>query len=53
LGCQLTEMALLGALALRAGTGRLLEWDAKTMRITNDEEANSYVNPPYRAGWSL
>lgn len=50
-GCEMTEMALLGALALRMG--RVLEWDAKAMRITNDKKANRLVDPPYRAGWSL
>ena len=50
-GCEMTEMALLGALALR--TGRMLEWDAQALRVTNDEEANAWVAPPYRAGWSL
>jgi hypothetical protein len=49
----MTEMALLGALALRAGAGRVLEWDAGAMRITSDEDANKYVDPPYRTGWSL
>jgi len=51
LGCEMTEVALLGALALR--TGQLLEWDAAAMRVTNDPEANALVNPPARAGWSL
>jgi len=51
LGCEMTEMALLGSLALR--TGRVLEWDAQAMRITNNEQANALVNPPYRAGWTL
>ena len=50
-GCEMTEMALLGALALR--TGRVLEWDAAAMRVTNDEEANRLVDPPYRTGWEL
>lgn len=50
-GCEMTEMALLGALALR--TGRVLQWDAKAMRVTNDEEANRLVDPPYRDGWTL
>lgn len=50
-GCEMTELALLGTLALR--TGRLLEWDAQAMRVTNDAEANQYVDPPRRAGWSL
>jgi hypothetical protein len=49
-GCEMTEVALLGTLALR--TGRLLEWDAAAMRVTNDDEANEWVNPPYRKGWA-
>jgi predicted dehydrogenase len=52
-GCEMTEMGLLGALALRVGGGRLLEWDAQAMRITNSAAANGYVDPPYRAGWSV
>ena len=50
-GCEMTEMALLGALALR--TGHLLEWDAKAMRVTNYEPANALVDPLYRKGWTL
>ncbi len=50
-GSEMTEMALLGALTLR--TGRILEWDAKAMQVTNSEKANSLVDPPYREGWSL
>jgi len=33
--------------------GEKLEWNAEEMRFTNCDEANSYVNPPYRKGWSL
>jgi predicted dehydrogenase len=50
-GCEMTEMALLGALALR--TKRILAWDAEAMRVTNHAEANKYVDPPYRDGWTL
>jgi hypothetical protein len=50
-GCEMTELALLGTLALR--TRRVLAWDAKEMRITNNEEANDLVDPPYRKGWTL
>lgn len=50
-GSQLTEMALLGTLAARRAA--LLEWDAEAMRITDDAEANGWVNPPYRSGWKL
>ena len=49
--CEMTEVALLGAMALR--TRRLLQWDAKAMRITNDEQAGAFIDPPYRDGWSL
>jgi len=51
-GGSLTEMILLGVLAVR-NQNRKLIWDVKNMRITNDEEANKYVNPPYREGWTL
>ena len=50
-GCDMTELGLLGALALR--TGRVLKWDASAMRIANDAEADSLVDPPYRTGWKL
>jgi len=48
-GCQMAELALLGSLALR--TGVPLEWDTKAMRVTNNSEANRFVDPPCRAGW--
>jgi len=50
-GCDMTEVALLGALALR--TGRLIEWDSEAMKVTNSNTADSLIDPPYRAGWSL
>jgi hypothetical protein len=33
--------------------GTKLEWDAQNMRFTNSPEANQFVNPPYRTGWTL
>ena len=47
----LTEMVLLGNIAIR--TGKKLYWDGPNMRVTNVPEANEYVNPPYRRGWTL
>lgn len=47
----LTEAVLLGNISIR--TQRKLFWDAASMTITNVPEANEYVNPPYRDGWSL
>jgi hypothetical protein len=32
-------------------TSKILLWDAKAMRFTNDEGANSYVDMPYRTEW--
>jgi predicted dehydrogenase len=50
-GCEMTELALVGVLALR--TKRVLSWDASARRITNHEEANRLVDPPYRKGWPV
>jgi len=50
-GCEMTEMGLLGTLALRAR--RLIKWDAKAMKVTNSKQADSFVDPPYRDGWTL
>jgi hypothetical protein len=50
-GCEMTELALLGSLALR--TRRVLQWDAGKMRITNNRQANALIDPPYRTGWEL
>jgi len=47
----LTEAVLLGNIAIR--TGKKVEWDSATMTVTNNPEANAFVNPPYRDGWSL
>jgi len=43
-----TEAFLLGALATRL-PGERLEWDTANMRFTNSEQANAYVDPPYRS----
>lgn len=51
-GGPLTEMVLLGVLAMRVKDTRL-EWDGENMRFTNNEEANSLVKPEYREGWTL
>jgi predicted dehydrogenase len=51
-GGPLTEIAHLGIIAMRM-LGQQLEWDAPAMRFTNCPEANQYLDPPYRAGWSL
>ena len=47
----LTEFVLLGNIAIR--TGKLLQWDADSMRITNHEPANAYLHESSRSGWPL
>ena len=45
---------LLGNIAtIRAGDHKVLEYDARRMRFTNDEEANSYLDKSYRPGFGL
>jgi predicted dehydrogenase len=51
-GGPLTEIAMLGVIAIKMA-GTKLDWDAPNMRFTNSSEANQFVNPPYRSGWSL
>ena len=46
-----TEAFLLGCLSQRL-PGERFEWDAAAMRITNSEQANRYVDPPYRSGYA-
>lgn len=51
-GGPLTELALLGIVAMNF-PGRKLTWDATLPGFTDCKEANRYLAPPYRAGWSL
>lgn len=47
----LTEMVLLGNLALQAGEP--IEWDRKNMKVLNVPAANRYVGREYRKGWEI
>ncbi|NIA12571.1 MAG: Gfo/Idh/MocA family oxidoreductase [Nitrospiraceae bacterium] len=48
---QLTEMVLLGVLALR--TGGVIEWDAKNMKATGLPEADPFIRREHREGWRV
>jgi predicted dehydrogenase len=48
---RLTEVMLLGVVALRAGTK--IHYDGADMRITNPASANEFLRRDYRRGWSL
>jgi len=45
------EWMLLGVIALRV-EGKI-EWDPVKMRITNNADANKYLKPTFRKGWSF
>ncbi|HYW42637.1 MAG TPA: Gfo/Idh/MocA family oxidoreductase [Bryobacteraceae bacterium] len=47
----LTEWIVLGVVAVRV-EGKL-EWDSAKMKFTNSAEANRYVKPEVRKGWSI
>ena len=47
----LTEMVLLGNAALRSG--KKIYWDGPNMKATNTPEADKYIKPAFREGWSL
>jgi hypothetical protein len=49
----LTETMLLGVVALRAGQGRKLLYDAGRGQISNVADANQYLTREYRAGWAI
>ena len=51
-GGPLTEMALLGMIAIRCKNEKLL-WDSKNLKFKNNEKANSLLHKEYRKGWSL
>ena len=48
---QLTELILLGNVAMRAG--RKITWDAARGEVTDHPAANQYVRGQYRKGWEI
>ncbi|MCX6896206.1 MAG: Gfo/Idh/MocA family oxidoreductase [Verrucomicrobia bacterium] len=51
IGAYLTEIMLLGCVALRVG--KKIDWDGPNMRVTNAPEAARLVKRDNRAGWVL
>lgn len=49
----LTEVMLLGIVALRTGQGRKILYDGAAMKVTNAPEANQYLMREYRQGWQV
>jgi hypothetical protein len=50
---KLTEVMLLGLVALRTGQGVPIEYDGAAMRVTSHPEANALLRREPRRGWEL
>jgi hypothetical protein len=48
---ELTEIILLGCVALRVGVGTEMQWDAKHVKSPNCPQAAQYLRRHNRAGW--
>ncbi len=46
----LTETVLLGTIGIRF-PGQNLDWDAESLKITNNAKAQEFITKPYRQGW--
>ena len=51
-GGPLTEIALVGIIAMRC-KGQKLQWNSEAMKFTNSPEANRWLKPEFRSGWTL
>ena len=52
-GTRLTEFAILGNLAMKAGAGKKVEWDGPNMKVKNLPELNAFVKRTPRKGWTV
>lgn len=50
-GARLTEIVLLGVLALR--TGKVIQWDAQNLKAKGEPEADALIKEGYRKGWEV
>jgi hypothetical protein len=53
IAAYLTEIILLGCIALRVGEGERMEWDGPNMKSTNLPHAAQYVSRQNREGWTV
>ena len=50
---RLTETMLIGNLAMRAGEGQRIEWNAAELKSPNVAEVNEFINREAREGWGV
>ncbi len=53
IAAYLTEIILLGCVALRVGVGHRLDWDGPNMRALNEPKAAQFVRRHNRQGWEV
>jgi hypothetical protein len=53
IAAYLTEIILLGCVAMRVGVGKKLDWDGPNMRAKNTRAADQFVKREYRKGWDI
>ena len=53
IAAYLTEIILLGCVAMRVGTGKRMQWDGPKMRSPNTPEAAKFVKRQYNNGFKI
>ena len=53
IAAYLTEIILLGCIAMRVGEGTRMEWDGPNMKSPNVPEAAQFVKRDSRPGWEI
>ena len=53
IAAYLTEIILLGCIAMRVGVKERMEWDGPNMKSTNLSRAADFVRRQSRQGWDL
>ena len=49
----LNEFSLMGNVAIRAGVGKILDFDWKNLKVLNDEDANAFLKPVLAEGMTI
>ena len=53
IAAYLTEIILLGCVAMKVGVGKRMDWDGPAMKAKNVPEAARFVKDEYRDGWTI